>query len=79
MALKINVGDVVVLKKNHPCGGNQFQVMRIGMDFRLKCETCGTQIWIDRPSLEKRVRKIISGEAVPAQESDARRDEEKNR
>lgn len=68
MALKINVGDVVVLKKNHPCGGNEFLVMRSGMDFRLKCETCGTQIWIDRPNLEKRVRKIVSGEAAPTEE-----------
>lgn len=59
MALKINVGDMVVLKKNHPCGGNQFFVMRTGMDFRLKCMTCGTQVWLPRPDLEKRIRKLI--------------------
>lgn len=60
MALKIDVGDILELKKPHPCGGNTFETMRVGMDFRLKCQTCGTQIWINRPNLEKRVKKINS-------------------
>jgi hypothetical protein len=58
MAIKINVGDILELKKQHPCGGKTFEVMRAGMDFRVKCQTCGTQIWIERPNLEKRIRKI---------------------
>lgn len=58
MPLKINVGDVVELKKKHPCGGNCFTIMRAGMDFRIKCDTCGAQIWLDRTELEKRVKKI---------------------
>ena len=62
MPLKINVGDIVELKKPHPCGGNRFAVMRSGMDFRIKCETCETQIWISRTDLEKRVKKIIAKE-----------------
>ena len=62
MALKINVGDILELKKPHPCGGKTFEVMRAGMDFRLKCLTCGTQVWIPRPKLEKRVRKIELGD-----------------
>lgn len=61
MPLKINVGDRVELKKSHPCGGNTFEVMRVGMDFRLKCLTCQSQIWLDRAHLEKRVKKISSG------------------
>ncbi|WP_324825584.1 DUF951 domain-containing protein [Sinanaerobacter sp. ZZT-01] len=60
MPLKINVGDRLELKKTHPCGGNTFEVMRTGMDFRLKCLTCQAQIWLDRPHLEKRVKKINS-------------------
>ncbi len=60
MPLKINVGDRLELKKPHPCGGNVFEVMRAGMDFRLKCITCQTQIWLDRSHLEKRVKKINS-------------------
>ena len=62
MPLKINVGDIVELKKQHPCGGKSFTIMRVGMDFRIKCNTCGTQIWMDRSELEKRVRKIIPKE-----------------
>lgn len=62
MALKINVGDILELKKQHPCGGKTFEVMRAGMDFRLKCLTCGTQVWLTRPNLEKRVKKISSAE-----------------
>lgn len=60
MPLKLGPGDIVELKKQHPCGGNSFTIMRAGMDFRIKCNTCGTQIWIMRPDLEKRVKKIIS-------------------
>jgi hypothetical protein len=60
--LKLNIGDIVELKKNHPCGGNKFTIMRTGMDFRIKCNTCGTQIWINRPDLEKRVKKIFEKE-----------------
>lgn len=62
MPLKLNVGDTVELKKPHPCGGNKFTIMRAGMDFRIQCNTCETQIWINRPDLEKRVKKIIAKE-----------------
>lgn len=58
MALDIDIGDIVELKKPHPCGGKQFEVLRKGMDFRLKCLTCDAQIWITRPNLEKRIKKI---------------------
>ncbi|MBR0597876.1 DUF951 domain-containing protein [Sinanaerobacter chloroacetimidivorans] len=60
--LALKIGDIVELKKKHPCGGNRFTVMRTGMDFRIKCETCGTQIWLGRPDLEKSVKKIIPKE-----------------
>jgi len=62
MPLKISVGDTLELKKNHPCGGNRFIVMRAGMDFRLRCLTCGTQVWLDRPNLEKRIKKMYPAE-----------------
>jgi len=60
MPLKLNVGDIVELKKPHPCGGKTFTIMRTGMDFRIKCNTCETQVWISRPNLEKRVKKIFA-------------------
>lgn len=58
MPLKIETGDRIRLKKNHACGGNQFVVMRAGMDFRIQCQTCGAQIWMKRGELEKRIKKI---------------------
>lgn len=63
MPLKLNVGDVVVLKKSHPCGGNEFEIKRVGMDFRIKCIKCGKELWIDRVNLEKRVRKVVQAES----------------
>ena len=56
---KINIGDRVTLKKNHPCGGNQFVITRVGMDFRMKCQTCQKEIWIERPELERRIKVLI--------------------
>jgi hypothetical protein len=56
--MDIEVGDIIELKKQHPCGGKRFEVLRRGMDFRLKCLTCESQIWISRSNLEKRIRKI---------------------
>ena len=57
MPMKIDIGDIVELKKKHPCGGKQFEVVRTGMDFRIKCLTCGSQMRIDRPKLEKSIVK----------------------
>ncbi|WP_027399421.1 DUF951 domain-containing protein [Anaerovorax odorimutans] len=62
MPLNINVGDIIELKKKHPCGGNSFEVKRTGMDFRIKCITCGTEVWLKRHDLEKRVKKIKAKE-----------------
>lgn len=60
MPMKLNVGDVVQLKKVHPCGGDKWEIMRTGIDFRIKCLECNRQVWIPRKKLEKRVKKIIS-------------------
>lgn len=56
--MEIQVGDVLRLKKQHPCGSKEWEVLRIGADFRLKCEGCGHQIMIARKILEKNVREI---------------------
>ncbi len=56
--MKIDVGDMIYTKKPHPCGSNQFEIMRIGMDFRMKCTGCGKEVWITRVKLEKRIKKI---------------------
>jgi|LGVE01.1.fsa_nt_gb hypothetical protein len=58
MPLNLLVGDVITTKKNHPCGSYDFEIMRAGMDFRIKCKGCDKQIWIERRNLEKRVKKV---------------------
>ncbi|MCM1120146.1 MAG: DUF951 domain-containing protein [bacterium] len=60
--MEINVGDVLRLKKQHPCGGREWEVLRVGADFRLKCLGCGHQIMIARRLLEKNIREIVQGD-----------------
>lgn len=57
---KISVGDVLTMKKQHPCGGKTFKVLRIGSDIRIKCETCGHDATVPRVKLEKNIKKIES-------------------
>lgn len=57
--MKFTVGDVVKLRKVHPCGGTEWEVMRVGMDFRIKCLTCGRVIMLGRPDFEKSVKTIV--------------------
>ncbi len=59
MPMDLRLGDVVEVKKNHPCGNNKFEIMRTGMDFRIRCIGCDKQIWIPRTKLEKRIKKIL--------------------
>ena len=56
--MDIQVGDIVRLKKQHPCGSHEWEVLRIGADFRLKCCGCEHQIMIPRRTLEKSVKEI---------------------
>lgn len=58
MPMDIRVGDVLVLKKKHPCGGSRFLVLRVGMDFRLRCQTCGHEMMIPRVKAEKSIRAV---------------------
>ena len=57
--MDVRVGDVLEMKKEHPCGGRRFEVLRSGMDFRLRCEKCGRELMVPRAKIEKNIRKII--------------------
>ncbi|MDQ0284935.1 hypothetical protein J2Z49_000025 [Desulfofundulus luciae] len=57
--IRYQVGDVVRTRKPHPCGGDQWEVMRTGIDFRIRCLTCGRVVMIPRPKFEKSVRAIV--------------------
>ncbi len=62
MILKYDIGDIITLKKGHPCGENKWEILRRGVDIKLKCLGCDRQIMIPRIDFEKRVRKIKDGE-----------------
>lgn len=60
--MDIRLQDILVMKKGHPCGGNQWLVLRTGADFRLRCLTCGHEIMTPRFKAEKNIRKVIRDE-----------------
>jgi hypothetical protein len=61
--MDINVGDIVKLKKKHPCGSMEWKVLRSGADFRIECTGCGHQIMLTRRALEKNVREVRKADA----------------
>ena len=56
-------GDILVMKKSHPCGSNRMIVLRSGMDFKLRCEGCGREVMLPRSKAEKSIKRILEGEA----------------
>lgn len=56
--LDIRVGDRVSLRKPHPCGGDEWEVTRIGADIGIRCLTCGRRIMLPRAKIEKRARSV---------------------
>ena len=58
MATIYEVGDIVKLKKPHPCGSQEWEILRVGADFRLKCMGCGHQIMVERKLVEKNARGL---------------------
>lgn len=57
--MEYQVGDMVKLKKEHPCGSKVWQITRIGVDFKLKCQGCGHEIMVDRPKALKMIKEKI--------------------
>lgn len=64
--MDVRVGDILQMKKAHPCKKtNEFEVLRVGMDFKIKCTACGHEIMLPRTKVEKNIKKIIrNGEIV---------------
>lgn len=65
--MDIQIGDVLLMKKPHPCGSARFLVLRVGMDFRIRCMGCGREIMLPRRKCEKNIKKKerSAGEAGP--------------
>lgn len=57
--LNYEVGDVVKLKKPHPCGSHEWEILRVGADFRLKCMGCDHMIMVSRKVVEKNTRGLV--------------------
>ncbi|MBD9097959.1 MAG: DUF951 domain-containing protein [Ruminococcaceae bacterium] len=60
--MDVQVGDVLVMKKPHPCGNSRFLVLRSGMDFKLRCEKCGREFMVPRRKAEKSVKTLVRPE-----------------
>ena len=68
--IRMKVGDVLELKKPHPCGEKRFRVMRVGSEVRILCCGCGRDMVLDRVKLEKTIRKLIPSEDSSAPKQD---------
>jgi len=66
MSVNYEIGDVIQTRKKHPCGSDQWTVIRTGVDFKIKCIKCGRIVMLDRETFLKRVKKIVqkAGESV---------------
>lgn len=56
--MDVKVGDTLIMKKLHPCGSNKFLVLRVGMDFKIKCLQCGRTVMVPRQKVEKNIKKL---------------------
>ncbi|MGI8826317.1 MAG: DUF951 domain-containing protein [Chloroflexota bacterium] len=63
--VEFRIGDVVQLRKPHPCGGYVWTVVRLGADIGLSCTTCGHRILLPRTDLERRLRKFLERASEP--------------
>ena len=63
----LNLGDVVKMRKAHTCGNDLWKVVYVGADIKIRCEKCARIVMLDRPTFEKRVKKIVqsAGEGQP--------------
>ena len=57
--MKYNLGDIVVMKKNHPCGNNKFEIVRVGVYIKIRCVNCSRVIMLSRIDFNKGIRKVI--------------------
>ena len=54
------LGSIVIMKKQHPCGSNEWTIIRVGADIKIKCTNCGRSIMLSRIDFNKKLKKVIS-------------------
>ena len=57
--MDIAVGDTILTRKQHPCGAASFEVLRVGMDFKIRCQGCGHEIMLPRAKIERNIKKVL--------------------
>lgn len=63
--MDIKVNDILEMKKEHPCGEKRFLVLRVGMDFRIRCVKCGREVMVPRVKAEKNIKRVLrDGEII---------------
>ncbi len=60
--VKYNLYDKVIMKKNHPCGSNEFEIIRLGTDIKIKCIKCERVIMLSRVDFDKKIKKVVKNE-----------------
>jgi hypothetical protein len=65
MALELNIGDVLLMKKPHPCGGSLWTVTRLGADIGMTCQQCGRYLLLARSQLARRLKRVTRPDALP--------------
>ncbi len=60
--MKYGLNSIVVMKKGHPCGENAWEVIRMGVDIKLRCIKCGRTIMMDRIEFERKLKKVVENE-----------------
>ena len=64
MDKSFNLGDVVIMRKQHACGTNEWTITRMGVDIKIKCNNCGREIMMDRLEFQKKLKKVKNSEKI---------------
>ena len=60
--MNYNLGDKVIMKKEHPCGSSEFEIIRLGADIKIKCTNCSRVIMLPRVDFNKKIKKVVENE-----------------
>ncbi len=69
MALELKIGDVLQMKKPHPCGGSLWTVSRLGADIGMSCQECGRYVLLARSQLARRLKQVVPAADLPPEDS----------
>lgn len=59
MNKEYKLGSKVIMKKSHPCGGNEWEITRTGVDIKIQCIKCGRSVMMNKIDFDKRIKKVV--------------------